>query len=388
MLLHVMRVLRSHYGYEIDVLLARSGTLEGEFADLGVLAVKDQIESQRSLSNNWISKLPGAGRIIQWRKSRWIKEMRRRLLDVDLIYANSVGSLHLIQWLGNPHIPVVLHVHELEVGLRLTLSDPDLLSTFHRADSFIACSEAVRRTLVEQWSVDDRSIDLIYECIPTDGPPARKKRMGSSIREELGIPASAFVVGGCGTVDIRKGVDQFVALAKRVRDECPEAPIFFVWMGKFSAYAEPWFLEADVSNLGLSDYVRFIGERSDPENVLQEFDVLAMVSREDPFPLVNLEAGLLGIPILCFEGGGGTPELVRNDGGVIVPYLDIDAMARSVFGLWREPERRSRIGEVLRQRVVDNYGVQKGAARVHEVICRAIQPRTSAKVQRGANAND
>ena len=53
-----------------------------------------------------------------------------------------------------------------------------------------------------------------------------------------------------------------------------------------------------------------------------------MTSREDPFPLVNLEMGLNGSPVLCFGGTGGSEEIVIKEN--IFKYFDILSMAKRV----------------------------------------------------------
>ncbi len=46
--------------------------------------------------------------------------------------------------------------------------------------------------------------------------PARTAR--TMIRRELGLPEDAFIVLGCGTLDLRKGIDHYAAIARRVTD--------------------------------------------------------------------------------------------------------------------------------------------------------------------------
>jgi glycosyltransferase involved in cell wall biosynthesis len=82
----------------------------------------------------------------------------------------------------------------------------------------------------------------------------------------------------------------------------------------------------------------------------REFDILLLPSREDPFPLVCLEAGLLGKPVICFEKAGGIPELLEDGGGRVVPYLDIDAMAEAVKFYHDHPEIRQADGNRLKEK--------------------------------------
>jgi glycosyltransferase involved in cell wall biosynthesis len=80
-------------------------------------------------------------------------------------------------------------------------------------------------------------------------------------------------------------------------------------------------------------------------------DAFALTSREDPFPLVVLEAADHGLPTLCFQDGGGANEFVRDDAGARVPYLDIAGFAAQIEALRHDRQRASRWGECARTRV-------------------------------------
>ena len=78
-------------------------------------------------------------------------------------------------------------------------------------------------------------------------------------------------------------------------------------------------------------------------------DVFALTSREDPCPLVNFEAMESGLAVVAFQGAGGAPE-VLGDGGVCVPYIDVDAMARAdarAPGRSRARDEMGRRGQTL-----------------------------------------
>src|SRR5690606_20540107 len=75
----------------------------------------------------------------------------------------------------------------------------------------------------------------------------------------------------------------------------------------------------------------------DPIKYFREFDIFLLPSREDPFPLVAIEAGMLGLPIICFEGVTGTAEILLNGGGKIIPYMDIIAMGKAVIHYYYNP---------------------------------------------------
>ena len=83
-----------------------------------------------------------------------------------------------------------------------------------------------------------------------------------------------------------------------------------------------------------------------PENYFKNFDVFLLTSREDPFPLVAIEVGKSGIPIICFENATGTSEILINGGGFIVPYIDIVSIAEKLILYYNDEALRKRDGEL------------------------------------------
>lgn len=94
----------------------------------------------------------------------------------------------------------------------------------------------------------------------------------------------------------------------------------------------------------MADTVSFIGEVENPAVHYSDFDVFVMTSREDPFPLVCIEVGMMGKPIVSFKKAVGTNEVLEKAGGFIVPYLDIEAMADKVMQYYKNPDLKKEHG--------------------------------------------
>ena len=236
---------------------------------------------------------------------------------------------------------------------------------------YIAASESVRKNLVENHSIPEDKINLIYEFIPVQLVDSdRKTAVRRKVRRELGIPGEDFIVGACGTIDWRKGSDLFVQLASLMRRYQVDRPVWFVWLGgvlEGIAYNQ---LRHDIRLLGLENRVKFLGARADALKYYCAFDVFVMTSREDPFPLVCLEAASVGVPIVCFDKAGGARELVDGDSGYVVPYLDLADMADKVSALLNSEELRLRCGRHAAQKTRQLYDVEIVAPKILEVIRR------------------
>jgi glycosyltransferase involved in cell wall biosynthesis len=91
----------------------------------------------------------------------------------------------------------------------------------------------------------------------------------------------------------------------------------FLWLGGETTGDRVLEFAHDVQALGLQGVCQRVAANSNVFDYYCAMDVFALTSREDPFPLVMLEAGSLGIPVVCFAGSGGTQEFVQDDAGLI-----------------------------------------------------------------------
>jgi GT2 family glycosyltransferase len=202
----------------------------------------------------------------------------------------------------------------------------------------------------------------------------------------LGIPAHALIVGASGYTTWWKAPGVFVQLARRIGTIRPDLPVHFVWVGRKFIDQKSAEVEHDVRALGLGDRVHFIGERDNPFDYYRTFDIFAMVSREDSFPLVCLESAALGKPIVCFDGAGGTSELVEDDAGYVVPYLDVPAMADRVVALLDDPTLRERLGGRAAAKVLGRHQISNAAPQLLTIIQetmrlpRAVAPAVAARL--------
>ena len=173
------------------------------------------------------------------------------------------------------------------------------------------------------------------------------------------MPDDAVLIVGGGTASWRKGTDLFIHLARAVCQRRSRA--YFAWIGGGST----WEFEHDVRVCGLAERIRFTGAVVKPADYLAAADIFVLTSREDPYPLVCLEAAALGKPIVCFEGAGGAPEFVEEDCGFVVPYLDIMEMADRVVSLLDSPDCRLTFGSTARSKVAQRHDIKRCCAAYH-----------------------
>jgi glycosyltransferase involved in cell wall biosynthesis len=238
----------------------------------------------------------------------------------------------------------------LEWWLRYRTVPADLGFTKQVTDQYVACSRVTLDNLVETEGVDKERTTLCHAFIAVDESELERARADRRLtRLRLGIPPDALLVGGVGTMDWRKGPDLFVQLAAMVTRRLSDRDIRFVWVGGDSDGPNRGGLVVDAQRLGLGDRISFIGPLDRPAELFAAMDVFALTSREDPFPLVMLEAASAGVPLVCFAGGGGAPEFAIPDAGLVSPYLDVADMAESVIRLLQQDDNGNGWGRLPRR---------------------------------------
>ena len=93
--------------------------------------------------------------------------------------------------------------------------------------------------------------------------------------------------------------------------------------------------------MNLADRVHleeYVSDAADYAKIMAGADVFLLPSREDSYPSVLLEAMACGTVTVAFEGSGGAQELLGEERGVLVPFLDLEQMAHAVWEIAQRPE--------------------------------------------------
>jgi glycosyltransferase involved in cell wall biosynthesis len=367
-LLHLMRLLKEE-GIQMRLLLGEGGSLLDEYRALCPVTIWTTPSPYitNAVGDKVLGKL-GLWHQLNERKSAQQQRTVQQQLDldsVDLVLVNTVTSSRWFRELAIPaHIPVVTFVHELAMSVRIYTRPEDLSYLLQRTTHLLAVSDTTARYYEQQWGFDPARITR-FTLIDT---PAMERAIGvagqqPNIFAELGLPDNALIAGGCGNAEWRKGNDLFVAIARQVigrakPGSASEQPIHFVWVGVPAGTLRD-DLELDIQKAGLTGRVHLIPPTPDVLRYMSRFDVFLLCSREDPYPLVVFEAGLSGVPVVCFADAGGSPELVETDGGVVVPYLDLDAMSSHVLDLLQQPGQRQAMGQRLGQKIRERHAARQ-----------------------------
>lgn len=170
-----------------------------------------------------------------------------------------------------------------------------------------------------------------------------------------------FTVGFVGRVCPIKDVRTFIAAMRLVADVVPSLRVRVLGpMEEDAEYAQD--CQRLASALGLADAIAFEGKKNLADE-LHDLDVLVLTSISEAQPLVVLEAGAVGVPVVSTDVGccrelleGRTAEdRALGPAGRLTPIASPGATARAVLELYADADLRRAMGESLRQRVERFY---------------------------------
>ena len=365
-LLRLMRWLKENTNIPLVTLQKEDGPLQNQFEELGTVFNFQSKELKSSL----LSKVAKKIGISSYRHSKHLKNLKKTLIqeDIGLIYVNTIANGQLLKFIVDfLDCPVICHVRELEIWIRKYHKEFELTKKY--TQKYIAISEVVKSNLVKNHGLLGENIEMTYNGIPIVPCSLEKKlQIQKKFRENLSIPEGAKIVCASGVVSWNKGADLLVQLARSINKLNPNFPVYFLWIGKKSDNPYHDQICYDTKQLGLENNVRFLGLKSNPLDYFTSCDVFVLLSREEPFGMVCIEAASLGKPILCFDGAVGIKEFIEDDCGFVVPYLDIEAMATKVLDLLTSTELCQKLGQTAQTKVRQRHDIEVVAPQILKLI--------------------
>jgi glycosyltransferase involved in cell wall biosynthesis len=285
--------------------------------------------------------------------------------------ADPRGWIVLNRWLWHAR-PDVVHTHLPHATCmarwsRIAAPVPVLVDTLHSSntgkpgrqityaisrwltDQVTAVSEATAASHLTAGMVGQSKLSVLGNGIEKEAwlPDATRRAFA---RGELGV-ANEFLWLSVGRLEALKDyptmLGAFAALPKSAR---------LLVLGEGPLRGELVQLAA---RLGLSERVQFMGFVPDVARWMRAADGFVLSSRYEGLPMVLLEAGACGLPIVA-TNVDGTREVISNEAtGLLTPAGDADGLADAMTRLMHAPiEERRAMGERARRSVLERFSLE------------------------------
>ncbi len=287
-----------------------------------------------------------------------VRQLRATLQreHIDLIHTNTVRA-HLVGTLAalGTKVPVVWHLHDDTFPRRLK---DQLLGQPRRMI-------AISRYIAEFYGLaHDPRCAVIYNGVRID----RDAERSAAFRQRWNIPATSLLIVNIGRLARWKGQDVFVQAAAQVAQDHPEARFALVGgydpddrgSGELSG-GPAYFAELQrlCASLALADKLIFTGHVSDIATVYASADMVVHTARRpEPFGRVLIEAMAANLPVVATNTGGPAEIVVNGETGLLVPAVDVEALAQAMQRLSADADLRHRLGHAARQRVATQFDLK------------------------------
>lgn len=206
-------------------------------------------------------------------------------------------------------------------------------------DYAVAVCEAARERFAAEGVEPQRGLLSVPNGIRLERFKPADAAGRQALATELGWPQGSRIVGTVGRLQPVKDHALLLRAFAKVRMQVPEAVLAIVGDGPLRGA-----LEAQAEQAGLSDAVRFLGDRHDVPRLLTGMDVFALSSASEGYSIALLEACAAGLPIVATDVGGNR-EIVRDGiNGRLVPAADVAALATALIALLRGGDEAGRMG--------------------------------------------
>jgi glycosyltransferase involved in cell wall biosynthesis len=178
----------------------------------------------------------------------------------------------------------------------------------------------------------------------------------SGLRDRLGLPEEAPVLGFVGRLTCDKGLPELMDAFDTILKYEPEAHLMLV--GWFDA-AEDALCPRLRARIGNHPRIHCTGFVADTAPYYRAMDLMVLPTRREGFPNAVLEAAATGVPVITTIATGSRDSVVPEVTGLLIPPGYPEAISEAVLKLLRDPARRRRMGEAARAWVAEHYANER-----------------------------
>ena len=269
--------------------------------DINMLSSADKVKAQGVLSA-YIEQV----RLVKHGLNENYNVMVNNLKFCDIMHYHTIDFKFFLSLpFAKLHGSTVAYVHFVPETLEESIKLPRLIKKvfykyviwFYKSVDYLVVVNPYFIDVLKKYNIDKSKITYIPNYVSEEDFYVYEKEKIDDIKEQLNIPRDKFVVLGVGQVQTRKGILDFIQVAKNLPD------VQFIWAGGFSfgsityGYKELKSIMEDPPG-----NVKFTGiiSRKKMNDIYNAADLMFLPSYNELFPMSILESMALGLEFPLF----------------------------------------------------------------------------------------
>ncbi len=222
----------------------------------------------------------------------------------------------------------------------------------------IAISGSIKDFMIEVEGAPSDKIAVVHYGLEHKWLADEELRAArQNLRRELRLEPDALLLGLVCRIVEQKGIAYALRAFQQIRQRFPTARLIIAGDGDLRAQ-----LEALARELGIDEYVHWLGWHSDALKLIGAFDVLLMPSLWEGFGLVLLEAMSRRVPVIASRVSAIPEVVVHGETGLLVEARDVDALANAMTRLLEDHALRQHMGLLGAARLEERFSVERMAS--------------------------
>ncbi len=221
-------------------------------------------------------------------------------------------------------------------------------------DYYIAISNNFKKMLIDR-GFDGEKIFTVYNGIDMDNDilfmPKDEFLRKYNINSE-----GKTIVGIMGRLDLVKDHETFIRVANLVLQHRKDVLFLIAGTGN-----DEERLKTMVNELGIEEYVHFLGFIQDKYSFFNAIDINVLTSLSESFPYVILEGARLKKTVISTKVGGIGDLVDDGFNGYLVEVGDIEALAEYILLFLKNKDKIEIMGENLYKTVKEKFSSKKMA---------------------------
>ncbi len=189
-------------------------------------------------------------------------------------------------------------------------------------------------------------------------PASHQGRSRDAVRRDLDIDPDRIVVGIVGRLVAEKGYPELFEAAAGLSDE------YLVLVVGPEDRDKPDALPDEILEQARSRGVRFLGMRTDLDDLYRAMDLFVLPSHREGFPRAAMEAAAMGLPVIATDIRGCREVVEHELNGLLIPVASPDHLRAAIERLGGDVEARARFGQASRERAIDDFDEERVVTRV------------------------
>ncbi|MCB5424031.1 glycosyltransferase [Altererythrobacter sp. CC-YST694] len=300
-----------------------------------------------------------------------LRTLARAMREFDLVLTYNWGAMDAAMAHGlfahSMKLPSLIH-HEdgfnSDEAIRLkTRRNLYRRLALRRASALVVPSHRLERIALDVWRQPAARVHRIANGIPTGAYAALPARDA--------IPGLVKGAGDkwLGTLAGLRAVKDLPAMVRAFARLPADWRLVILGEGP-----ERQAILAEAQAMGVAERLHLPGFAADPAKVVGLFDIFALSSRSEQFPISVVEAMAAGLPVAAPAVGDVAQMVAQENAPFIVPAGDTDALGQAFVTLAADPQLRRAVGGANQAKARDSCDERVMLSAYHALYAGAMRP--------------